>query len=160
MVGSGGPMRKLALLGLVAAIQLGAADPRVGYWTLSSADSAIDPPGKISITPVGTQIRVITSGETQVDFTADGSGHTTLVKGIPGFNQIEWRRIDKNQVEIHEMKDGLLAATLREKLSSDHNELTVTTSGKGRADQISVWVRSGGVKVPANPFVGEWTQDL
>jgi hypothetical protein len=160
LIGSGGPMRTLALLGLVAAMQLGAADPRVGYWTLSSADSAIDPPGKISITPVGNQIHVVTSGETRVDFTADGNGHATPVKGIPGFNQIEWRRIGKNQVEIQEMKDGLLAATLREKLSSDHNELTVTTSRKGRADQISVWVRTGGVKVPANPFAGEWTQDL
>ena len=47
-----------------------------------------------------------------------------------------------------------------EKLSSDQNELTITTSAKGRADQLSVWVRSGGVKVPANPFMGEWTQDL
>jgi hypothetical protein len=153
-------MRKLAVLGVIAAMQASAADPRVGTWTLSSADSTIDPPGKISIAPAGNKIHVVTSGETQVDFTADGSGQATPVRDVPGFNQIKWRRIDKNQVEIQEMKDRLLTATLHEKLSSDHNELTVTTSGKGRADQISVWVRSGGVKVPANPFMGEWTQDL
>jgi hypothetical protein len=153
-------MRKLALLGVVAAMQLGAGDPRVGTWTLSSADSTIDPPGKISIAPVGNKIHVVTSGETQADFTADGSGQATLVKNVPGFNQIKWRRLDNNQVDIQEMKDGLLTATLHEKLSSDHNELTVVTSGKGRPDQISVWVRSGGVKVPTNPFMGEWTQNL
>ena len=43
-------MRKLALLGLVAAIQLGAADPRIGSWTLISAQSSLDPPNKLSIT--------------------------------------------------------------------------------------------------------------
>ena len=37
-------MRKLALLGLVAAIQLGAADPRIGSWTLISAQSPWIPP--------------------------------------------------------------------------------------------------------------------
>ena len=103
-------MRKLALLGVVVAMQLSAADPRIGTWALSSADSTIDPPGKISIAPVGNRIHVVTSGETQVDFTADGSGQATPVKGVPGFNQIKWRKIDKNQVEIQEMKDGLLAA--------------------------------------------------
>ena len=39
-------MRKLAMLGLVAAIQLGAADPRIGSWTLISAESALEPPNK------------------------------------------------------------------------------------------------------------------
>jgi len=90
----------------------------------------------------------VTSGETQVEFIADGGGHATPVKGIPGFNQIEWRRIDKNQVEIQEMKDGLLAAALREKLSSDHNELTVTTSGKGhgRVERVLIARTISGVR--------------
>src|SRR6516162_9355999 len=36
---------KLALLGLVAAMQLGAADLRIGSWMLISTQSALDPPG-------------------------------------------------------------------------------------------------------------------
>jgi hypothetical protein len=37
-------LHKLALLGLFAAIQLGAADPRIGSWMLISAQSTVDPP--------------------------------------------------------------------------------------------------------------------
>jgi hypothetical protein len=153
-------MGKLALLGLVAALQLGAADPRVGLWTLISAQSVMEPPRKISITPVGDQVHVVISGDNQMDFTVDGRGRETAVKGIPAFNQIEWRRAGKSEVEIKEKKDGLLAATVRERLSSDHGELTVTTSEKGQPDQTTVWLRSGGAKIAANPFAGEWTQDL
>jgi hypothetical protein len=153
-------MRKLTLLGLIAAMQLGAADPRVGSWTLTSAQSVMEPPGKISITPVGGQMHVVISGDTRMDFTVDGRGRETAVKGIPAFNQIEWRRVGKSEVEIKEKKDGLLATMVRERLSSDRGELTVTTSEKGHPDQTTVWVRSGGAKVAANPFAGEWTQDL
>jgi hypothetical protein len=153
-------MCKLALLGLVAAVQLGAADPRVGSWTLTSAESVMDPPRKISITLVGGQVHVVISGDNRMDFTVDGRGRETPVKGIPAFDQIEWRRIGKSEVEIKEKKDGLLAAMVREKLSSDRDELTVTTSENRRPDQATVWVRSGGAKIAANPFAGEWTQDL
>src|ERR1700691_2048352 len=70
-IGSGGPMRKLALLGLVAAIQLGAAaDPRIGSWALVSAESTLDPPNKLSITALHDGVHVVTSGDTHVDFTA------------------------------------------------------------------------------------------
>ena len=54
----------------------------------------------------------------------------------------------------------LVVATVRERLSSDGNELTITTASKGHADQITVWTRSGGAKVAGDPFAGEWTQDL
>ncbi len=64
-------MRKLAMLGLVAAIQLGAADPRIGSWTLISAQSALDPPNKLSITSLHDGVHVVTSGETHVDFTGE-----------------------------------------------------------------------------------------
>ena len=153
-------MCKLALLGLVAAIQLGAADPRIGSWTLISAQSALDPPNKISITSLHHAVHVVISGDTHVDFTAKLDGHEASVQGNPGFNQIEVRKIDKRQVEIKEKKDGAVVATIRDKLSSDGNELTSTTSQKGRANQITVWTRSGGSKVADNLFAGEWTQDL
>jgi hypothetical protein len=153
-------MRKLALLGLIAAIQLVAADPRIGSWTLISAQSALDPPSKISITPLHDGVHVVISGDSHVDFTAKWDGHETPVQGNPAFNQIELRRIDKSQAEIKEKKDGAVVATVRDKLSSDGNELTITTSQKGRANQITVWARSGGAKVADNPFAGEWTQDL
>ena len=153
-------MHKLALLGLVAAIQLGAADPRIGSWTLISAQSSLDPPNKLSITPLHDGVHVVISGDTHLDFTAKWDGHETSVQGNPAFNQIELRRIDKNQAEVKEKKDGAVVATVRDKLSSDGNELTSTTSEKGRADQITVWTRSGGTKAADNLFAGEWTQDL
>src|SRR6266566_3804801 len=115
-------MYKLALLGVVAAIQLGAADPRIGSWTLVSAQSALDPPNKISITPIHRSVHVVISGDTQVDFTAKLDGHEASVQGNPGFNQIEVRKIDKRQVDIKEKKDGALVATIRDKLSNDGNE--------------------------------------
>lgn len=151
---------KIALLGLVTAFQLVAADPRIGSWTLVSAESRLDPPNKISIVALHDGVHVVTSGDTHVDFTAKWDGHETSVPGNPGFNQIELRRIDKHQAEIKEKKDGADVATVRDKLSSDGNGLTITTSRKGRANQITVWTRSGGAKVPDNLFAGEWTQDL
>jgi hypothetical protein len=159
-MGLRGPIRKLALLGLVAAIHLGAADPRTGSWTLISAQSTLDPPNKISITALHDGVHVTTSGDTHVDFTAKWDGHETSVKGNPGFNQIELRRIDKHQAEIKEKKDGSVVATVRDKLSSDGNELTITTTRKGHAGQLTVWTRTGGTKAADNLFAGEWTQDL
>ena len=153
-------MHKLALLGLIAAIQLGAADPRVGSWTLISAQSALDPPSKLSIIPLKDGVHVVASGETHVDFTAKWDGHEASVPGNPAFNQIELRRIDKNQAEVREKKDGVLVAMVRDKLSIDGNELMSTTSEKGHADRITVWTRSGGTKAADNLFAGEWTEDL
>jgi hypothetical protein len=100
------------------------------------------------------------SGDTHLDFTAKSDGHDTPVPGNPAFNQVELRRIDKKQAEVKEKKDGAVVATVREKLSSDGDELTTTTASKGHADQITVWTRSGGAKVAGDLFAGEWTQDL
>ncbi|MDX6457448.1 MAG: hypothetical protein QOE55_1145 [Acidobacteriaceae bacterium] len=100
------------------------------------------------------------SGDTHLDFTAKWDGHESSAPGNLAFNQIELRRIDKKQAEVKEKKDGAVVATVREKLSSDGNELTITTASKGRADQITVWTRSGGAKLAGDLFAGEWTQDL
>jgi hypothetical protein len=148
------------LLGVAAAIQLSAADPRIGSWTLVSAQSTLDPPNKISIKSVHHEVHVVISGDTHVDFTAKLDGHEAAVQGNPGFNQIEVRKIDKRQVEIKEKKDGAMVATIRDKLSNDGNEFTSTTSRAGRANQITVWTRTGGTKVANDLFAGEWTEDL
>ena len=153
-------MHKLALLGLVAAIQLGAADPRIGSWMLISAESSMEPPNKLSIQPLHDGVHVVTSGDTRIDFTANWHGHETSVQGNPAFNQIDLRRIDKNQAEIKEKKDGSVVATVLDKLSKDGNELTSTTSEQGRPKQVTVWTRSGGTKVADDRFAGEWTEDL
>ncbi len=153
-------MRKLALLGLFAALQLGAADPRIGSWTLVSAQSSLDPPNKLSITRLHDDVHVVISGNTRLDFTAKLNGHDAPVPGNPSFNQIELRRIDKHQVEISQKKDGALVATIRDKLSRDANELTSTTSQNGRSDKITVWNRSGGKKIANDLFAGVWTEDL
>jgi hypothetical protein len=100
------------------------------------------------------------SGERHFDFTASRNGHDSPAPGNLGFNQIDLRRIGKRQAEVTEKKDGTIVATVREQLSKDGKELTATTSTAGHADQITVWTRSGGVKLATDPFVGEWTQDL
>ena len=153
-------MYKLALLSAVAAFQLGAADPRIGAWTLVSAQSTLDPPNKISIKSVHHEVHVVISGDTHVDFTAKLDGKEAAVQGNPGFNQIEVRKIDKRQVEIKEKKDGSVVALIHDKLSNDGNELTSTTSQQGRPNKITVWTRSGGTKVASDLFSGEWTEDL
>ena len=153
-------MHKLVLFGLFAAMQLGAADPRIGSWTLISAQSSLDPPNKLSVTSLNGAVHVVISGETHVDFTTKRDGHESSVQGNPLFNQIELKRIDKHQVEVIEKKDGVVVTTIHDKLSKDGNELTSTTSQNGRADKITVWTRSGGKKLATDLFSGEWTGDL
>jgi len=152
------------LLALLAVIPFGAAqaqqDPRIGSWMLISAQSALDPPNKLSITNVHDEVHVVMSGETHFDFTAKANGHESPAPGNLGFDQIELHKIDKKQVEAREKKDGVVVATVRNKLSGDGNELTITTTGKGHADQITVWTRSGGAKVANDPLAGAWTQDM
>jgi hypothetical protein len=148
------------LLALLAAFQPGAADPRVGSWTLISAQSNLNPANKLSITALHDAVHVVMSGETHLDFTAKSDGHETPVPGNPAFNQVELHRIDKRQSEVREKKDGAVVATVREKLSKNGNELTITTASRGHADQITVWARSGGAKAGRDLLAGEWTQDL
>jgi hypothetical protein len=145
---------------MLAAIQSGGVDPRVGSWTLVSAQSSLDPPNRLSITPLHGGSHVVMSGETHLDFTANSNGHPSPAPGNLAFNQIELRRIDKRQAEVKEEKDGTVVATVREKISNDGNELTTTTATPGHPDKITVWTRSGGKKVPNDFFAGEWTQDL
>jgi hypothetical protein len=156
----GGTIRILFLLGLLAAVQPEVADPRLGSWTLVSAQSSLDPPNRLSITPLHEEVHIVMSGETHLDFTANRNGHQSSAPGNLAFNQIEMHRIDKRQAEVKEKKDGAVVATVREKISNDGNELTATTATGGHADQITVWTRSGGTKVANDLFAGEWTQDL
>jgi hypothetical protein len=100
------------------------------------------------------------SGETHFDFAVSAKGHASSAPGNPAFNQVQLRRIDKRQAEVTEKKDGALVATVREKLSSDGNELTSTTATRGQPDKITVWTRSGGAKLANDRFVGDWTEDL
>jgi hypothetical protein len=158
--GLGRPIRRFALLGVVAAMQIGAADPRIGSWTLISAQSTLDPPNKLSITSLHDAVHIVMSGENHVDFTAKSNGHDTPVPDNPSFNQIDLHKIDRKQTEVQEKKDGAVVATIRDRLSSDGKELTITTARIGHADQVTVWSRTGGAKVARDPLVGEWTQDL
>src|SRR5580658_5791302 len=98
-------MRKLTWIGLTAAIQLCAADPRVGSWTLVSAQSAMNPARTLSIASLRNGVHVVISGDIHIDFTATWDGHEASVQGTPAFNQIELRRINKYQAEIKEKKD-------------------------------------------------------
>jgi hypothetical protein len=157
---SKGRIHKVALFGLAAALQIGAAEPRIGTWTLVSAQSTLNPPNTLSITPLHNELHIVMSGETHIDFTAKSDGHETAVPGNPAFNQVMLRRIDKRQSEVTEKKDGAVVATIRDKLSKDGKELTITTASAGHPDEITVWTRSGGAKVAGNPLAGEWTEDL
>jgi hypothetical protein len=156
----GGSIRFLVLLGLLAILQPGASDPRIGSWTLTAAQSSLDPPNRLSVTPLHDGVHVVMSGATHLDFTANWNGHKSAAPGNLGFDQIELHRINKRQVAVKEAKGGALVATVQEKLSNDGNELTSITSSPGKTDQIAVWTRSGGAKVANNLFAGEWTQDV
>ena len=160
LVRSKGRIRKVGLFGLAAALQIGAAEPRIGTWTLVSAQSILNPPNTLSITPLHNEMHIVMSGETHIDFTAKSDGHETAVPGNPAFNQVMLRRIDKRQSEVTEKKDGAVVATVRDKLSKDGKELTITTASAGHPDQTTVWTRSGAAKVAGNPLAGEWTEDL
>ncbi len=148
------------MLGLLAAFQPGAADPRLGSWKLISAESKLDPPNRLSITHLHNDVHVVMSGETHLDFTVHGNAQESAAPGNLGFNQIKLRRVDKKQAEVTEKKDGALVATIRQKLSNDGSELTTTTVTRGRPDQITLWTRTGGAKIANDLFAGEWTQDL
>ncbi len=148
------------MLALLATVQPGAPDPRIGSWTLISAHCTLNPPNKLSVTALHDGMHVTMSGDKHLDFTAKSNGHDTPVPGNPAFNQVELRRIDKRQAEVKEKKDGAVVATVREKLSNDGNELTITTASKSHPVQIYVWTRSGGAKVANDLLAGEWTQDL
>ncbi len=125
-----------------------------------SAQSSMEPANRLTITPLQNGTHVVMSGETHIDFTANTNGHQGPAPGNLGFNQIELHRVDKHQAEVREMKDGVVVATVREKLSNDGTELTSTTSSTGHPSQVTVWTRTGGPKDPKDPFAGEWTQDL
>lgn len=148
------------LLTLLFAAPVWASDPRIGSWTLISAQCSLDPANKLTITDVKEEVHVVMSGDKRMDFTAGGNGQQTTVAGNPGFNQVELHRIDKKHAEVKEKKDGALVATVREQLSPDGSELTITTTSAGHADQITVWTRTGGAKVAHDLFAGEWTQEL
>ena len=152
------------LVGLYLVLQFGGADaraqdPRVGSWTLVSAQSSVDPANKLAITSTHDGQHVVMSGETHLDFTAKADGHDAPVPGNPGFNQIEMRRIGR-EVEVTEKKNGAMVGTLRSALSKDKNVLIITSASPGRADQITVWTRTGGAKAAGDPLAGEWTEDL
>src|ERR1700741_2359091 len=109
-------MIKLVLLGLLAVTHLSAADPRIGSWKLVSAQSTLNPPNKLSVMPLKDAIHVMISGDTHVDFTAKNDGHESAVEGNPAFNRVEFQRIDKFQTQIKEKKDGVVVATVLNKL--------------------------------------------
>ncbi|MGB0064589.1 MAG: hypothetical protein WBP85_09105 [Terracidiphilus sp.] len=153
-------IRIFVMLALLFTVPVWAADPRIGSWKLVSAQSTLDPPNKLSITDLHDQVHVVMSGDKRLDFTAGGKGHETAVPGNPAFDQVELDRIDKRHAEVKEKKHGAMVATVREQLSADGNELTITNASVGHADQISVWTRSGGAKVARDLFAGEWTEDL
>src|SRR6202050_3319917 len=148
------------LFGLLPAVQPGATDPRLGVWTLISAQSSLDPPNRLTITHLRDAVHVVMSGEKHFDFTATRNGHDSPAPGNLGFNQIVLHRIDKRQAEGKGKNGGTVVATVREHLSKDGNELITTTATAGHPDQITVWTRSGGARVAGDLFVGEWTQDL
>jgi hypothetical protein len=154
-------MLKFALLAFVAAIPLQAQDPRIGAWTLTSAQSTLTPPNKLSITELpGSAVHVVMTGDTRLDFTAKPDGHDTPVPGNPAYNQVQLRRIDKRSGVLQEKKDGAVVATIRQKLSPDGNELTIATAIPGHPDQIRVWTRSGGTHNAKDPLAGDWLEDL
>jgi len=149
----------IALFGLINISAL-AADPRAGSWTLVAAQCSLDPADKLSIVSADGTVHVLMRGETHVDLTAKADGKQLPVLANPVFDQIQLHRISKKQVEVIEKKNGALVAQIRNALSKDGSELTLTTSRPGHPDQITVWIRNEATKPGPDPFAGDWTQDV
>jgi hypothetical protein len=147
------------LLALLTVFQSGANDPRIGSWTLVSAESSLNPPDRLIVTDLKGEIHVAMSGETHLEFTAKPNGQDTPVPGNPLFDQVELHRINKRQADVTEKKNGAVVGTIVEKLSKNGNELTITTASTAHPSQITVWTRTGGAKVFGDALAGEWTQD-
>lgn len=147
------------MLAFFAAVQPGSVDPRVGAWTLLSAQSTLDPPNRLSLTPVHDAVHVVMSGENHLDFIANSKGQKSPAPGNLAFDHVELHQIDKRQAEVLEEKNGAVIASIREKLSTSGKEIIATTVSKGHPDQVTVWERTGGAKVARDPFAGEWTED-
>jgi isopentenyldiphosphate isomerase len=137
----------------------GTTDPRIGSWTLLSAQSTLTPPNTLTVTPMHDQVHVVISGETHLDFTAKANGHDTAVTGNPGFDEVMMRRVGRKATEVTEKKAGAVVATVVAQAFSDGKQLLVTTKTSGHADQVAVWTRTGGGKVAGDPIAGEWMQD-
>ena len=87
------------------------SDPRIGAWTLVSAQSSLDPPNQLSITVLHGAVHVVMSGERHLDFTAKADGHETAVSGYPAFDEAELHKIDKRDIDVREKKNGSVVAT-------------------------------------------------
>jgi hypothetical protein len=148
----------LALFSL-AAFQPAATDPRVGSWTLVSAQSSLTPPDTLVITDQHGVVHVTMNGETHLDFTAKAGGNDTAVPGNPAFDQVELKRINKKQAEVTERKAGALVATVQLKLSKDGKELTISTISPSHPTPTTVWTRTGGAKAAFDAMAGNWTAD-
>lgn len=159
-------MVRISKLGLgLAAVMLAAgsvaakaADPRLGSWVLTSAQSSLDPPDKLSIVSANGTVHVLMTGETHLEFTAQTDGKQSPVPANPAFDQIQLHRISAKKIEVMEKKNGALVATIRNEVGKD-GALTLTTMRPGHADQVSVWTRVG-VKKGNDPFAGDWVQDV
>lgn len=150
----------IGVVGMFATLHAAAADPRAGSWTLVSAQSSLDPADKLSIVSSNGTVHVVMNGETHLDFTADSSGKKTSVTSNPAFDQVQLHRMSKRQIDVIEKKNGAVVAMIRNGLSQDGRELTLTTVRPGYPDQVSVWIRAGVAKKSPDPFAGDWTQDL
>jgi hypothetical protein len=150
----------LCVAGLLATVNAAAADPRLGSWTLVSAQSSLDPADKLSIISSNGMVHVVMTGESHLDFTANSDGKKASPSTNPAFDQVQLHRINKKQVEVIEKKNGAVVSTIRNALSQDGSELTLTTIRPGHPDQVSVWTRTGGAKKSSDPFAGEWVEDV
>jgi hypothetical protein len=143
-----------------ALVSAQAADPRLGTWTLTSAQSTLEPANKLSVTHDADIIHIVMSGETHMDFSLNEKSKSSPAPGNLGFNQVELHRISKKEAEVREKKDDAPVSTVREKLSADGSELTTTTTATGKPPVVTIWTRAGGTKDPKDPFAGDWTQDM
>jgi hypothetical protein len=149
-----------ALLSLLSIAYALAADPRAGSWKLVSAQSSLDPPDRLLIVSAAGTVHVLMTGEIHLDLTAKSDGKQTPVPSNPLFDEVQIHRIDKKQVQVIEKKNGAEVATIRNVLSKNGKEVTLTTSRPGNKDQISIWSRTGAAKGVLDPFAGNWIQDV
>jgi hypothetical protein len=148
-------MRIFLCVLLVARIY--AADPRLGRWTLVSAQVTVDPPMTMTFAAEGGGVHYSYYSGTQ--FSAKIDGHDYPVTGTQIYDQVSLRQADANTIDIVRKKGGKEVGTARYQVSAHNpNQLRLSFKPAGvNADQF--FNRKGQLTNAANRVVGEWVLD-
>ena len=148
----------IAVLIMVSAAVLQAADPWIGTWRILPSKTRLDPPSWFRIEADGDGFRYATSGG--LSYRASFDGKEYPVSGSSTFDTMKWLRIDARTVEGTRMKAGKAVGIETHVSSPDGQTRTATLKGTSETgdtfQSVSVYKRTAGDPSAVNPLLGEW----